>query len=57
MLDRFMFDSVNLPPCAVTVRCVRDRTYIHPRIEYDVVMNVVVEGYVLDFIRLGSTKN
>ena len=56
-LDRLVFDCVNSPPCTVTVGCVMSKASVRPRISYDIIIQLVVEGGVLEFIELGKNKN
>ena len=56
-LDTFVFDRVYFFPCAVTVDCVRAKASVHPRALYDVIMNIVAKGDILEFIVIGGTNN
>ena len=56
-LDTFVFDRVYFFPCAVTVDCVRAKASVHPRVLYDVIMNILAKGDILEFIVIGGTNN
>ena len=56
-LDGLMFYHFFFYPFVVTVEFVRANAYVRPHILDDVVMHVVVKGYVFEFIGLGSMNN
>ena len=56
-LDRFIFDCVDISPCVATAGCVMAKVSVRPRISGEVVMHVLVEGYVISFIGLEGKKN
>ena len=56
-LDGLMFDHVRSFPLAVTVVCVRAKASVRPCIPYNVIMFVVVEGNVFEFIVRRRTNN
>ena len=55
-LDRLMFDNL-FYPFTVTVRCVRSKVSVWPRIFDDIVMHEVVKGDIFEFAGIGRTKN
>ena len=57
MLDRFLFYLVDFPLCAVTFGCVMSKASVRQHISDDVVIDVAVEGEVLDFIDHRGMKN
>ena len=54
-LDRFIVDRVNFFPCAVMVGCVMSKDSLRLCVSDDVIIHVLVEGGVLEFIGFGCT--
>ena len=52
-----MLDRADVPLWEVTVRCVRGKVSVRPRVSDDVIIHNVVEGDVLEFIGRGGTMN